>query len=192
MTSYNNLTDIELTALLNDGDELAFTEIFNRFQPLLFLHTLKKVPDEDEAKDILQEIFTDLWVRHKDISAEKNLTAYLYTCVRNKFVNRLQHQQVRASYAASFTNFVTQNPETADAVIREKQLSAIIEQEINALPPKMKAVFVLSRHAHKSYKEIAEELNISEETVRKQVKNSLKILRTKLGLVLYLLMLLWY
>lgn len=192
MTVYSAYSDQELATLLKEGDALAYAEIFNRFQPLLFLHAVKKVDSEDEAKDMVQEIFADLWFRRTDFNPERNLAAYLYTCVRNKFVNLLQHQQIRVRYVNSFKDFINANVAAADEAMMEKQLQAIIEREINALPEKMREVFLLSRREEKSYKEIALELNISEETVRKQIKNSLKILRTRLGLIKYLILLFWH
>jgi RNA polymerase sigma-70 factor (ECF subfamily) len=73
-------------------------------------------------------------------------------------------------------------------LVREKQLAAIIEREIAALPPKMREVFVLSRKEYLTHKEIAELLGISEQTVSKHVTNALKILRVKLGAVAYILL----
>lgn len=192
MTVYSAYSDQELAALLKEGDAFAYTEIFNRFQPLLFLHAVKKVYSEEEAKDMVQEIFADLWLRHADFKPERNLAAYLYTCVRNKFVNLLQHQQIRARYVDAFQDFISADVLPADEAMMGKQLQHIIETEINALPEKMRQVFLLSRREEKSYKEIALELNISEETVRKQIKNSLKILRTRLGLIQYLILLFWH
>ncbi|MNL67317.1 RNA polymerase sigma factor [compost metagenome] len=68
-------------------------------------------------------------------------------------------------------------------------MTAMIEKEIAALPQKMREVFELSRKQNLSHKEIAEQLGISEQTVSKQVTNALKILKTKLGLMLYLVFL---
>ena len=67
-----------------------------------------------------------------------------------------------------------------DSLVRERDLARRIEAEIQSLPPKMRAVFELSRKEHKSYKEISDYLNISDKTVKKQVNNALHILRTKL------------
>lgn len=188
MEVYSRYDDQRLTELLRMGDSMAYTEIYNRYQPLLFLHAVGKMRDEQEAKDTIQEIFTDLWSRRAELYVRNNISSYLYTAVRNKFVNQLQHQAVRTRYKDSFQHFISQSPELPDALILEKQLAERIESEINALPEKMRQVFVLSRIQHMSYKEISAELDISEETVRKQIKNALKILKTRLGLTLFFLL----
>ncbi|MDO7743049.1 MAG: sigma-70 region 4 domain-containing protein, partial [Pedobacter sp.] len=77
----------------------------------------------------------------------------------------------------------------ADHRIRERDLATIIEKEISCLPAKMREVFELSRKSHLSHKEIAILLDLSELTVRTQVKKALRILRLKLGLLIYLLIL---
>ena len=70
-----------------------------------------------------------------------------------------------------------------DETIREKELKGIIEREIASLPAKMRAVFEMSRNENLSYKEIAEELCISDKTVKKQINNAIKILRKKINLL---------
>lgn len=192
MRLYHTFSDAELGSLLKGGNQLAYVEIFNRYQPLLFLHALKKMHNEEEAKDMVQEIFMDLWVKHTDFNPERNLAAFLFTCVRNKFVNLLQFKEVRTRYVRSFRDFAAESTDRSDEPIREKQMLALIEEEINALPAKMKAIFLMSRREYKSYKQISDELGISEETVRKQIKNALKILRTRLGFIHYLMLLLFW
>ena len=98
----------------------------------------------------------------------------------------IAHQQVESKYMSSLQDFMTQGVCITDHSIREKQLAALIEKGISDLPPKMKEVFELSRKHKLSHKEIAEKLNLSEQTVKKQVNNALKILRVKLGTMLFI------
>ncbi|WP_233260621.1 sigma-70 family RNA polymerase sigma factor [Pedobacter sp. HMWF019] len=79
---------------------------------------------------------------------------------------------------------------TTDYPIREKQLQFVIDREIAGLPEKMREVFLMSRVSNLSHKEIAAQLGISEQTVSTQIKRALKILRSRLGLMLYLV--LWF
>ncbi len=72
--------------------------------------------------------------------------------------------------------------------VRENDLKAYIEKEIQALPPKMKQIFELSRKAHLSHKEIAEKLDTSENNVSTQITNALRILRTKIGILGFFLL----
>lgn len=180
------LTDQELTDLLLSGDEKAFNQIFKRYNALLYIHAFKKLDNREESKDVVQEVFATLWAKREHIIFKTNLAGYLYTAVRNKIFDFVSHQQVASKYIVSLEDFLDHGTVVTDHLIREKQITELIDQEINLLPPRMRAVFILSRKHYKSHKEIAAELNITEETVKDQVKKALKILRSKLGLIIYL------
>jgi RNA polymerase sigma factor (sigma-70 family) len=99
-------------------------------------------------------------------------------------------KKIRANYTKSFQDFLDEGEYITDNYIREKEFSQIIEKEIAALPDKMRQVFELSRRQNLSRKEIAEKLNLSEKTVKNQITNALKILRGKLDIISFLILLL--
>lgn len=186
MLNYETISDNELAELLRSGDRAAFTEIYNRYKWLLHTHAYKWMQDREEAKDIIHELFAALWTKREQLSFPDNLSAYLYTAVRNRIFNVISHQKVASQYLSSLQSFIDEEQAAADHLVREKQMTLLIEKEIAALPAKMRAVFELSRKEQLSHKEIAEQLTISEQTVRKHVQHALKILRIKLGLVVFL------
>lgn len=189
MAAYSTLLDNELIDLLKSGDQTAYTQIYDRYQGLLFVYACKITRDEDEAEDIVQEVFFYLWDKRRTILFKTSLPAYLYSAVRYKYFNLLDHKKVRANYADSLQEFIEKGDVQADHVIREKELTRLIEKEISLLPPKMREIFELSRKEHLSHKEIAEKLNLSEKTVKNQINNALKELRVKLGMFTFLLFL---
>jgi len=181
MADYSKLCDSELQHLLILGDTYAFTEIYNRYKGVLHQHALNMLRDRDEAKDILQELFTSLWINRESTTMQSNLSGYLYTGIRNRVLNLIAHRQVESKYISSLGDFINKGEFVTDHRVRERQLAELIEKEIDALPPKMRDVFRLSRMSNLSHKEIAEELSLSEQTVRTQVRNALRLLRVKLG-----------
>ncbi|SDH40749.1 RNA polymerase sigma-70 factor [Chitinophaga filiformis] len=174
--------DKELVVMLQAGDNDAFTELYNRYKKPLIIHSYKKTGDLEDAKEIVQEVFSTLWSQREQLPPILHVSAYLYTMVRNKVLNYIEHKQVEARYALNFQNFMDEGYNASDIQIREKELQQMIDKEIAALPPKMREVFILSRKEHLSHKEIAERLNISEFTVKNHIKGALKILRLKIGL----------
>lgn len=188
MISYGDLPDSELTERLHSGDDRAFAELYERFFGVLYKHALNRLRDEDQAKDVVQELFEDLWNKKASLLIQSNLSNYLYTAVRNKVLKVIAHQHVVAAYAAKQSVYLQSEEGLTDHRVRERQLAAIIEREVQSLPPKMKAVFELSRKHHYTYKEIAEQMDITEQSVRSHVKNALKILKIKFGLIFYFLM----
>ncbi|ALL05729.1 RNA polymerase subunit sigma-70 [Pedobacter sp. PACM 27299] len=192
MENYAKRSDLELLQLLQLGDRLAYTEIFERYKFILHHHAIKKLPNREEVKDIVQEVFTMLWTKKEGINIHTNLSGYLYTSLRHSILDHFSRQKVRDKYVDSMKNFVGQGTVLPDYRIREKQLSAAIEAEINLLPEKMRIVFELSRKTYLSHSEIATQLGISEKTVNRQISNALKILRSRLGLFAYLAFLIRY
>lgn len=190
MTNYTSYADSKLMNLLRAGDRVAYAEIYERYVFILLNHAYNKTRSREEAKDIVQEVFTTLWVKRESLEVS-NLAGYLFTSIRNIFLNQIAHQAVQDKYLQSMELFAA-NSEIPDHLIRERQLTAIIEREIAALPPKMREVFELSRKEHLSHKEIAERLGISEQTVSKQVTNALRILRPKLGSLAWALLLIHF
>ncbi|MCR8559395.1 RNA polymerase sigma-70 factor [Mucilaginibacter sp. BJC16-A38] len=186
MEIYTNLPDNELIKLLQSGDHSAFKEIYERYIFILLNHAYNKTRNREEAKDLVHEVFTHLWAKHDAIDPAINLSGYLYTCVRNAFLNQVAKKEVQSRYLLSLEQFAAQGPVIADHRIRERQLMDLIHHEIESLSPKMREVFKLSRREYLSHREIAERLDISEQTVSKHVTNALKILHVKLGAFIYL------
>ncbi|MFA6945614.1 MAG: RNA polymerase sigma-70 factor [Pedobacter sp.] len=184
------MSDRELTALLHEGDERAFTEIYERYHSLLYIYAHKKLYNKQEAQDIIHEVLTTLWTRRFDFSMQTSLPSYLFTAVRNKALDLFSHKKVEARYLASLQNFIEDAGIQTDFLIRENDLKTLIEKEIQSLPPRMKEVFQLSRKNKLTHKEIANLMEISEQTVSTQIKKALRILRVRLGLIAYLMMLL--
>jgi len=189
MAAYGTYTDQELLVLLKTGDRTAFAEIFNKYRSLLFSHVYKKIRDREEAKDIVQEVFTGLWTKRAEINQQSNLGGYLMMAVKHKVLDLVGHKEVESRYFESLSTFSINYEGKTDHSIREKQLQSIIDREIEALPQKMREVFLMSRVEQLSHKEIAQKLNLSEETVNTHIKRALKTLKIRLGLILYLVML---
>lgn len=181
MGTYVELTDNELVLLLKAGDNIAYTEIYNRYQGHLYLHVLQKLNNREDSKDIIHDLFISLWHNHLKLELKTTLAAYLYTAARYRVFDRISRKQVESKYIKSIELFVEQGAYIADHEVREKELIAQIDKEIAALPPKMREIFNLSRKENLTHKEIAKQLNLSSQTVKTQVNNALRVLRVKLG-----------
>jgi RNA polymerase sigma-70 factor (family 1) len=192
MSSYRSLSDAELTVLLKTGDRAAFAEIYERYKGPLYVHAFHRLQDREETKDLLQQLFTTLWEQREKLAVTGQFSGYLYTAVRNRVIKFVSHQQVSSRYIASVQTAINNTDGLTDRLVREKELQQLIEQEIAALPLKMREVFELSRKQHLSNAEIASQMGISEKTVRNQLNNALHSLRVKLGILGVLLFYLYH
>ncbi len=181
MVDYSKFDDQELLIRLKKGEEGAFNEIYHRYKGVLHLHAYKKLGDFEEAKDAVQDVFATLWDKRESLPVSDNFSGYLYQMLRHRILNTLAHQQVESRYLTSLGTFLEAGDAISDHQVRERQLAAQIEAEIQKLPPKMREAFVMSRKAYLSHKEIADKLEVSEFTVKNHIKAALKILRTRLG-----------
>lgn len=186
MLDYGSLSDFELTDLLKEGDAAAYTVIYNRYFEELFIHAANRLNDKEEAQDVIHELFVTIWNKRQSLFIKSDLAAYLYTSVRNRILDVIAHRHVESKYIDSLQGFLDHGYCITDHLVRERQLAALIQKGISELPLKMREVFELSRNHSMSHKEIAVQLNISEQTVRKQVNNALKILRGKLGAMVFI------
>ncbi|WP_432711808.1 RNA polymerase sigma factor [Pedobacter sp.] len=179
----DNLTpyDKDLIALCKKGDPLAFKQIYEQYWQLLYIAAFKVLKDEDEAKDVVQEVFISFIDRAGLFEIQTSIAGYLYTAVRYKVLDFISRKKIRENHVASITTFLEENTYRADHHVIEKETIAEIEREIQFLPTKMRQIFELSRKEHLTYKEIADRLNLSDKTVKKQINNALKILKPKLN-----------
>lgn len=189
MVLYREFSDTELIGLLKSGDKTAFTEIFNRYQSLLYIFAYKRIGEREEAKDLIHELFLTLWEKRESLNISGSLPAYLFTILKNKIFDLYKHKKVSQRYLDAFQNYLDTNQNGSDYLVRHNDLSAVIEKEIAALPARMREVFELSRKTNLSRKEIASELNLSEQTVKSHMHHALRILKTRLGVFMILLFL---
>ena len=181
MDQLSKLSDDELLLVFQRGDKKAYEVIYNRYWQILFRHARKMLQDETSAKDVVQEVFTALWVKAAVLEIKSPLAAYLYSLTRNKVLDLVKHSKVETKYLQSLKDIMEVTDTLPDSQYIERELFDQIELEISSLPEKMRVIFELSRKEYKSHKEIADLLKISDLTVKKQVSNAVQILKKKLG-----------
>lgn len=180
MIDYSAFSDHELTALLKQRDQLAFTEIYRRYWHPLYLHAYKMLGDQDQAKDVIQELFIAVWSKTATMQINVSLKSYLYVMTRNSVINYIRKNRINDDFIHILAEAMPQTDERLMKQIDDRDLINLIDQEISQLPPRMKQVFEMSRKEFLSNKEIAAILGTTEETIKKQISNSLKIIKVKL------------
>jgi len=163
----------------NNLDKRLFEQLFHEHFVHLCNFAQSFVYDLDEAKEIVQVVFTNLWLKKEEITTEKSIKSYLYTSVRNRCLNFIRdHKKFRSQLldldTAGFDMAYEVNPSGIS------ELENKVEKAIDGLPEKCAEVFKLSRFEQMKYKEIGEKLNISIKTVEAQISKALKHLREEL------------
>jgi RNA polymerase sigma-70 factor (family 1) len=180
MAALGTLSDMELLDLLKSGSQAAFKEIYARYWQPLYLHAYHMLGDEDEAQDIIQELFIAFWHKPESLSVHTSLKSFLYAATRNRVLNQIRKSKTNQNFIQLLGQGITEKDFKTVEDIDLKELTRIIDEEVQKLPQRMREVFELSRKNFLTHKEIAAQLGTSEETVKKQISNSLRVLRLKL------------
>ncbi|MEC3880513.1 RNA polymerase sigma factor [Parapedobacter sp. 10938] len=188
MGKYNTMPDEELMDCVKTGDKDAFAELYQRYWPPLFLQAERMLQDDEAARDILQEVFLNIWQKGAELPKITTPGAYLYRMVRYQVIDRISSNRRHENLLTSFTLYADRFTNATDSAFDENELMQMITNEIKSMPAKMQEVFILSRFENLSHKEIANQLGISVATVKTHINNALH--RVKKGLKLYFLLLL--
>lgn len=143
-------------------NEQGFHDIFNKYYVTLCLFANQYTEDQEVSADIVQDSFAKLWQIRDDFCYLHQVKAFLYTTVRNKALNELEHSKVVYEYAQK----VIEKRKDAffhDAIV-EEETYRIVSEAIDKLPDQMKAIMRLALEGKKNA-EIADKLNVSTETI---------------------------
>jgi RNA polymerase sigma factor (sigma-70 family) len=179
MPFYSHYTDHQLLALLREGDQLAFSEIYDRTWAQLYKTAYKRLKDKEVCKDIVHDVFADLW--NKSASKEiADLLPYLHTAVRYKIYTWLGKGNSSAHFIEPYESMAI-SPLNAESWFEERELQRLIILWMDTLPEKRKVIFKLKYHDDLSTRAISEQLNLSQKTVQNQLLTSFNGLRDYLS-----------
>lgn len=165
-------------------DEAQFRSIFDKYYIALCMFANQYLEDEASAADIAQECFVKLWQLREDFIYLHQVKSFLYTSVRNKALNELEHTKVVNEYAEKIIE-KSKDSFFHDRII-EEETYRILTDAIDQLPPQMKSIMQLALEG-KSNAEIAESLNVSGETIHSLKKIAYRKLREYLKEYYYLI-----
>ena len=166
-------------------DEPAFEKLFRDYFTSLMAFSRRILGDEDDAREVVHQVFIKLWERRSEIDLSTSLKSYLFTAVNNRSLNMIRDRRKFSSEEV---------PERVgewdvSAQLESMELEEQIHKVIDSLPERCRMNFELNRFDGLKYAEIATQLDISVKTVENQMSKALKILREQLAK--YLTILLW-
>jgi RNA polymerase sigma-70 factor (family 1) len=174
------------------GNSRAFDLLFDMFFPALCYFANKLIEERQEAEDIVLDTFQKLWARREHFETMPNIKAFLYITVRNTCLNYLRYRETQRKRTREMIKLMPDRfEEDAEQQRIRAEVMKNIYSEIEKLPKKCREVFELYYFEGLKANEIAEQLQISESTVRNQKVRALQLLKTALSgrelLVLYII-----
>ncbi|WP_437918328.1 RNA polymerase sigma factor [Sphingobacterium sp. LRF_L2] len=167
--------------LFKNGDPRAFAYFFNLYWEQLYTVAYRHLRDEDLSKDVVQEVFIHIWEKRSLInSAYISLRPYFFRALKNKVLNYYASERVRKDVVENMLHRMetTVFVENTSATVYQK-LEEIVEISVAKLPGLMKTVYQM-RSDNYSIQQIAEHLNIAEQTVKNYLSEAKKILKKEL------------
>jgi len=172
-------SDKELVGQICSGNEQAFQQLFDRHWKPLYAFVYRLINDEDQAKDILQNSFMEIWKRRDSLYVDESLMPLLTKIAKNEVITLFRRDKVRLAGDEVLIGNL-QRIEAADDRLIASELQQEIDKELIKMPINMRQCFRLSKYENRSVKEIAIELRLSEQTVKNNISEALKRLRASL------------
>lgn len=160
------------------GDAEAFERVFRAFHPTLTAWIARRLGSRAVAEDIVQDLFLTLWRGRESLEVHRSLPHYLYVAARNRAMNHVKHERVREQWREKQSRNEPPTSDDGDAELALAELTAALREAIERLPPRSKAVFLMSRQQGKTYAEIAAALGIARKTVDAQMGRALRLIRS--------------
>lgn len=180
MTLQPDYDDSELLLRLREGRKDAMSAIFRKYYSEVCKAIIRVVQQPETSEDIAQEVFYELWRKREELQITTSLRAYLRRAAMNRSLNFLRDQRLQFEDVEQQTELESPQLSASDQ-LESAELEQLIQQAIQQLPDRCRAVFLLSRFEDLTYREIAEKLEISEKTVENQISKALKLLRHALN-----------
>lgn len=177
--NYKQASDTQLWQCCQQDDIRAYNELFDRYAKILYRQAASYVNSTMDAEELVMDLLLNLWEKrgHLNADAGNNVKAYLMLSMRNRIINYLQKNIPEHSSIDLVSEDQLMDSRQADYGMISKDMEAVYESTVDKLSPQRQKVFRLSREKNLSYAEIAEELNLSVNTVENYMVSALNTLR---------------
>ena len=188
---------MKIKAFPEQREETRFEDIYLSYFSKMKYFAKEYVISEEDAENIVQDVFVELWENKEMLNMHMNLIAYLFTTIKNKCLNHLRHklvvQETASKLQEEYTSSLRMNLDSLEAfdnnLFSDQDIEKIISRALDTLSEKCRTIFIMSKIEGKKQKEIAQELNISINTIETQMGIAYKKLRIELKYYFQILLL---
>ncbi len=156
------------------GDKETFNALFNEYYPTLFNYAYNLLENKELAEEIILDVFTHIWINRKKITIKTSIRNYLIISVRNKIFHYWRKKKILTQ---CLKNIEISDNSTPEQNLIHSDEQKKVNQILQLIPYRSREIFILHKYNGLKYKEIAELLHISVNTVENHIVKALKILR---------------
>src|ERR1035437_4553223 len=178
--------DIDETNLINrlkQDDEKAFNILFYQHHAKVYNLAKRFLPYKEDAEEIVQIVFIALWENRQKIDENQSLSGYILSTAHHWIYNTIKKNIYRQGYMEHLQQQNISLEYVTEDIVQYNELNALVDKLTNHLPPKRREIFNLSRDEVLSYREIADQLSITESTVNTQITKALDYVRKNIRLL---------
>ena len=180
----------ELLLRIAEGDQKSFSNVFTAYHDGLYQFVLHTCGDTDLAKDVLLDVFTNVWLSRKKLPLISSFTDWLFIVTRNQLLKSLQKKNRSQLKIVRLTDYPKQS---AEDIIQDREYDLIIQKAIEQLPPKQQQAFRLSRQEGFDNKTIAKHMGVKPESVKKYLQwaqqSVMQYVRSNTGIITFIIFL---
>ncbi|MCG6188207.1 RNA polymerase sigma factor [Maribellus maritimus] len=184
------MTEAEIIEKLQNGSEQAFKELVDKYQKLVVNTCFGMLHDKDDAEDVAQDVFIEVFRSVQSFRADSKISTWLYRIAVNRSLNFIRDNKKRKwfqslddtvkSKNAIFEKFTSGDSDDADFNLENNQRANVLHEAINSLPENQKVAFSLNKYEDLSYKEISEVMDLSVSSIESLIHRAKKNLQKKL------------
>ncbi|PKP39487.1 MAG: RNA polymerase sigma-70 factor [Bacteroidetes bacterium HGW-Bacteroidetes-15] len=168
--------DKKVVELLRVGDIEAFEKVFFTFADRLYYFAFRYLRNQHDAEEIVQDVFFKLWENRANLNEQLSFSGYIFTIARNTIFNQNRKKVNEQAYQEYVKVFLDSSTSKTEDDLIYSDIKEIVDKVVEDLPPQRKLIYKMSREKGLSYREIAQELGLSERTIEAHIRLALKTL----------------
>lgn len=177
-----NVTPYFLINQLRDGDQLAFTKLYDSYSKPLYCNILRMVKDEAIAEELLQDLFLKIWTSRENIDPEKSFKSFLYKVAENLVYTHFRKITMNNRMIDQLTSAPAEYGQSPEEMLIRKEGHKLLRMAIESLSPQRRRIYTLCKLENKSYEEVSHELGVSPATIQDHIVKGNKAVKKYLDL----------
>ena len=180
LNKQKDITDADLAHRIKYGEKKAYQKLFERYAPKIHQFSLSYLKNEEDAEELVQDVFLKIWEKREILDASQNIKAYIFKIAVNTIYDFIRYKNIESAFSDfAKVNFNRSSNDTWDTVVFE-EMKTTLNGLIAKMPEQRKRIFRLSKTKGLTNDEIAQKLNLSKRTVENQLYRAIIFLKEHL------------
>jgi RNA polymerase sigma-70 factor, ECF subfamily len=192
MKDLKSYSDAELMQEIKADNMFAFDELYKKYSKRVYKFGYSILKTTEESEDLIQDVFLNFWNNRLNIEKESSVRSYIFTTTYNSAISVIRKKARTSEFIEYLKSLQNINEEPVNVELEYNELSNKLNEIIKILPQRQKEVYQLHKIEGLNYKQIAERLNISVNTIENHMAHALKTIRKKLDNFSLVAIIFWY